>query len=312
MKWAGLRSSSSTKRVGRPRPAHILATHTVAYSARMAEGHVIVIGGAEDKVRERVILARFVNLAGGADARIAVISAASSLGPLAGQMYRQVFGELGVSSVTPIHTATRAQCAEPGAVRAVREATGIFMTGGNQLRLSSTIGGTPLAQAIVRRHREGAVVAGTSAGASAMSTHMVAFGASGATPKQRMVQMAAGLGVLPGVIVDQHFEQRNRLGRLLAIIAQNPSLLGIGVDEDTAGVVGPDRVLEVIGRRSVTIIDGADSETDAWEVKAHRPLMISNVRLHSLPSGYRFDLERRERVAAPMLRALDMDSIASG
>ncbi len=271
----------------------------------MTEGHVLVIGGAEDKVRERIILSRFVKLAGGPDARVAVISTASSLGPLAGEMYRRVFGELGVSHVDPIHTTTRAQCAEPAAVRAVREATGVFLTGGNQLRLSSTIGGTPLAQAVIRRHREGAVLAGTSAGASAMSTHMVAFGASGATPKQRMVQMAAGLGILPGVIIDQHFEQRNRIGRLLAIIAQNPSLIGIGVDEDTAAVVGPNRILEVIGRRSVTIIDGAQSETDAWEVKAHRPLMISNVVLHSLPSGYRFDLERRERLAAPMLRALD-------
>jgi len=277
----------------------------------MTEGHVIVIGGAEDKVRERVILSRFIKLAGGSDARIAVISTASSLGPLAGEMYRRVFGELGAAEVHPIHTTTRAQCSDPIAVRTVREATGIFLTGGNQLRLSSTIGGTPLAQAVARRHREGAVVAGTSAGASAMSTHMVAFGASGATPKQRMVQMAAGLGILPGVIVDQHFEQRNRLGRLLAIIAQNPSLLGIGVDEDTAGVVGPDRVLEVIGRRSVTIIDGAESDTDAWEVKAHRPIMISNVKLHSLPAGYRFDLDRRERLAAPILRALDVDSLAS-
>ena len=114
---------------------------------------------------------------------------------------------------------------------------------------------------------------------------MVAFGASGGTPKQRMVQMAAGLGILPGVIVDQHFQQRNRLGRLLAIIAQNPSLLGLGIDEDTAGVVGPDMVMEVIGRRSVTIVDGAGSETDAWEVRAHRPIMISNVVLHSLPGG---------------------------
>lgn len=277
----------------------------------MADGYVIVIGGAEDKVRERVILSRFVKLAGGHDARIAVISTASSLGPLAGEMYRRVFTELGAAEVHPIHTVNRAQCADPIAVRTVRESTGVFLTGGNQLRLSSTIGGTPLAQAISKRHREGAVVAGTSAGASAMSTHMVAFGASGATPKQRMVQMAAGLGILPGVIVDQHFEQRNRLGRLLAIIAQNPSLLGIGVDEDTAGVVGPDRVLEVIGRRSITIIDGANSETDAWEVKAHRPLMISNVILHSLPSGYRFDLDRRERLTAPMLRALDVDSLAS-
>ncbi len=277
----------------------------------MTEGHVIVIGGAEDKVREKVILSRFVKLAGGHDARIAVISSASSLGPLAGEMYRRVFGELGAAEVHPIHTVNRAQCSDPVAVRTVSEATGIFLTGGNQLRLSSTIGGTPLALAVAQRHREGAVVAGTSAGASAMSTHMVAFGASGATPKQRMVQMAAGLGILPGVIVDQHFEQRNRLGRLLAIIAQNPSLLGIGVDEDTAGVVGPDRVLEVIGRRSVTIIDGTQSETDAWEVKAYKPLMISNVILHSLPSGYRFDLDRRERLAAPILRALEVEPLAS-
>ncbi len=277
----------------------------------MSDGHVIIIGGAEDKVRERVILSRFLKLAGGPHAHIAVISTASSLGPLAGAMYRQVFSELGTSDVHPVHTTTRGQCADPTTVRIVREATGIFLTGGNQLRLSATIGGTPLAHAIVQRHREGAVVAGTSAGASAMSTHMVAFGASGATPKQRMVQMAAGLGILPGVIVDQHFEQRNRIGRLLAIIAQNPSLIGIGVDEDTAGVVGPDRVLEVVGRRSVMIIDGAESETDAWEVRAHRPLMISNVRLHSLPSGYRFDLERRERVTAPVLRALDSDSVAA-
>ena len=277
----------------------------------MAEGHVMIIGGAEDKVRERVILARFIKLAGGTDARIAVISSASSLGPLAGEMYKRVFGELGASDVSPIHATNRTQANDPDAARIVHDSTGIFMTGGNQLRLSSTIGGTALAQQIVRRHREGAVVAGTSAGASAMSTHMVAFGASGATPKQRMVQMAAGLGILPGVIVDQHFEARNRLGRLLAIIASNPSLLGIGVDEDTCGVVGPDRVMEVIGRRSVTILDGAESETDAWEVKAHKPVMISNVVLHSLPSGYRFDLERRERVAAPMLRALETDSIAS-
>jgi cyanophycinase len=277
----------------------------------MAEGHVIVIGGAEDKVRERVILTRFVALAGGPDARIAVISTASSLGPLAGEMYRRVFTELGAADVQPIHAMTRAQASDAGAARIVRQSTGVFMTGGNQLRLSSTIGGTSLAQAVVKQHREGAVVAGTSAGASAMSSHMVAFGASGATPKQRMVQMAAGLGLLPGVIVDQHFEQRNRLGRLLAIIAQNPSLLGLGIDEDTAGVVGPDMVMEVIGRRSVTIIDGSGSETDAWEVKAHRPLMISNVVLHSLPSGYRFDIERRMRVPAPMLRALDGGSIAS-
>ncbi len=270
----------------------------------MPEGTVIVIGGAEDKVRDRVILSRFVALAGGPGATIAVISTASSLGLEAGERYRQVFTELGATRVHPLHAMTRPQANDEAAVAAVAGATGIFMTGGNQLRLASTIGGTRLADAILDRFRQGAVVAGTSAGASAMSSHMIAFGASGATPKQRMAQIAAGLGVLPGVIIDQHFQQRNRLGRLLSLIAQNPSLLGLGVDEDTAGIVGPDHVLEVVGRGSVTIIDGAASETDAWEVGGHRPIMITNVVLHSLPAGYRFDLRRRHRVAAPALRAV--------
>ncbi|MFP5343479.1 MAG: cyanophycinase [Candidatus Limnocylindria bacterium] len=270
----------------------------------MSDGHVMIIGGAEDKVRDRVILSRFATLAGGAKATVAVISTASSMGLEAGDRYKQVLGELGVPTVTTIHAVTRAQANDEAAARAIHDATGVFMTGGNQLRLSSTIGGTRLADAVLDQFRQGAVVAGTSAGASAMSSHMIAFGASGATPKHRMAQIAAGLGVLPGVIVDQHFQQRNRLGRLLSLIAQNPSLLGLGVDEDTAGVVGPDHVMEVIGRGSITVVDGAGSETDAWEVHGHRPLMISGVVLHSLPAGYRFDLRRRERVVMPALHAL--------
>jgi cyanophycinase len=270
----------------------------------MSEGTVMVIGGAEDKVRDRVILNRFVSLAGGTDATIAVISTASSLGAEAGERYKQVFGDLGVHRVRPLHAITRPQANDETSALTIRDATGIFLTGGNQLRLSSTIGGTRLADAILERFRHGAVVAGTSAGASALSSHMIAFGASGATPKHRMAQISAGLGLLPGVIVDQHFQQRNRLGRLLSVIAQNPSLLGLGVDEDTAGVVGTDHILEVIGRGSITVVDGAGSETDAWEVKGHRPLMISGVVLHSLPSGYRFDLRRRHRIATPALHAL--------
>jgi cyanophycinase len=270
----------------------------------MSDGTVIIIGGAEDKIRDRIILSRFVALAGGENAVVVVISTASSLGHEAGERYRQIFTELGVGTVRPLHAMTRAQANDETFARAVRDATGVFLTGGNQLRLSSTIGGTRLADAILERFQHGAVIAGTSAGASAMSSHMIAFGASGATPKHRMAAIAAGLGVLPGVIVDQHFQQRNRLGRLLSLIAQNPSLLGIGVDEDTAGVVGPDQVLEVIGRGSITIVDGAAAETDAWEVRGHKPVMISGVVLHSLPSGYRFDLRRRHRVAAPNLKAL--------
>jgi cyanophycinase len=277
----------------------------------MTHGTVIVIGGAEDKVRDRLILGRFVALAGGRDAQIAVISTASSMGPEAGSRYQAVFTELGAAAVRPLHAVTRAQANDDHIARQVRDATGIFMTGGNQLRLSSMIGGTRLADAIMTRFQAGAVVAGTSAGASAVSSHMIAFGASGATPKHRMAQIAAGLGLLPGVIVDQHFQQRNRLGRLLSLIAQNPSLLGLGVDEDTAGVVGPDSVMEVIGRGSITVVDGAASETDAWEIRGHRPLMISGVVLHSLPAGYRFDLRRRTRVATPHLTTIQGEIASS-
>ena len=270
----------------------------------MSDGTVIIIGGAEDKIRDRIILNRFVALAGGEDAVVVVISTASSLGHEAGERYRQIFSELGVKTIRPLHAMTRAQANDETFARVVRDATGIYLTGGNQLRLSSTIGGTRLAEAVLERFQNGAVVAGTSAGASAMSSHMIAFGASGATPKHRMAAIAAGLGVLPGVIVDQHFQQRNRLGRLLSLIAQNPSLLGIGVDEDTAGIVGPDHILEVIGRGSITIVDGAAAETDAWEVRGHRPIMLSGVVLHSLPAGYRFDLRRRHRMTGPALIAL--------
>jgi cyanophycinase len=271
----------------------------------------MVIGGAEDKIRDRVILNRFCSLARGSDGAVVVISTASSLGHLAAERYREVFTGLGIAEVRPLHAMTRNQANDPGYVRQVHDATGIFLTGGNQLRLSSTIGGTLLAEAVLERFRNGAVVAGTSAGASAMSSHMIAFGATGGTPKHRMAALAAGLGVLPSVIVDQHFQQRNRYGRLLSVIAQNPQLLGLGVDEDTAGVVGPDGVMEVIGRGSVTIVDGASAETNAWDVHGHRPVMISGVILHALPAGYRFDLRRRQRLATPELRALDGGAIAS-
>ena len=259
----------------------------------------MIIGGAEDKLRQRQILSRFVSLAGGADARVAIVSTASSLGDEATELYVSLFRQLGIPDVRGLRPLTRDDANHPSAAEAIDDATGIFMTGGNQLRLSSVVGGTALGRAIVDRHRHGSIVAGTSAGASAISTHMVAFGTSGSTPKQRMTQMSAGLGLLPGVIIDQHFEQRNRIGRLLALVAQSPALLGMGIDEDTAALVSPAGVLEVIGKGSVTVIDPARLQTDAYEVKRHRPMMVSGVILHSLPSGYRFDLRRR-RLLAPL------------
>ncbi len=262
-------------------------------------GHLLAIGGAEEKLRQRQILSRFVNLAGGSDGRIAIVSTASSLGDEATDLYRQLFGQMGVPDIRGLRPLTREDADDPRLVAAIEDATGIFMTGGNQLRLASVVAGTRLGRAIVDGHRRGAIVAGTSAGASALASHMVAFGTSGSTPKQRMTQMSAGLGLIPGVIIDQHFEQRNRLGRLLALVAQSPSLLGIGIDEDTAALVSPRLVIEVLGKGSVTILDPAKIQTDAYEVKRHRPMMVSGVILHSIPAGYRFDIRRR-RLLAPL------------
>lgn len=253
----------------------------------------MVIGGAEDKMSHRVILSRFVELAGGERAHLAVLSTASSLGDAATEIYRRVFTSLGAQTVTGIRPEGRAEADDPKMTDILDDVTGVFMTGGNQLKLSAVVGGTRLGAAILAAHGRGLVVAGTSAGASAAASHMMAFGASGATPKHRMAQVSAGLGLLANVVVDQHFEQRTRLGRLLSVVAQSPALIGVGLDEDTAAIVYADDTLEVIGRGAVTIVDGSDIITDAYEAKGHSPMMVSNARLHSLPAGYRFDLLAR-------------------
>ena len=181
-------------------------------------------------------------------------------------------------------------------MKVVDEATGVFMTGGNQLKLSAVICGTPVGDAVVRAHERGAVVGGTSAGASIQSSHMVAFGGPGVTPKQRMTQVAAGLGLLGTTVIDQHFDQRNRYGRLLMIVSQSPQLLGIGVDEDTCATVTVEdghEILRVSGRGAVTVLDPANLVTNAYEAKRSSPLLASGIVLHVLPGGTAYDLTDR-------------------
>ncbi|MBW8750655.1 MAG: cyanophycinase [Propionibacteriales bacterium] len=265
-------------------------------------GELFVIGGAEDKLGRRTVLREFVESAGGEDARIAVIPTASSLGPEIIDVYRAVFTKLGAADVVGVRPETREQAADPAYVDRLDDVTGVFMTGGNQLKLSSVVAGTAFGSAIIAAHRRGVTVGGTSAGASIQSSHMVAFGAGGATPKQRMTQVAAGLGLFENCVIDQHFEQRNRYGRLLMIVAQNPQLLGLGVDEDTAAVVrrtADSTTLRVVGRGAVTILDPADLVTNAYEAKRSQPILASGVKLHVLPAGAAFDLERRLLLTLP-------------
>jgi cyanophycinase len=260
---------------------------------RAGSGAVMLIGGAEDKLKARLILSRFVKLAGGADADIVVVSTASMLGDVTTETYRTIFTELGATHVTGVRPEDRAEAESPDIAAALAKATGVFLTGGNQLRLTSIVAGTRLASGLHLAHDRGAVIAGTSAGASALAAYMLASGDSGATPRHGIVQLAAGLGLAPEMVVDQHFEQRTRLGRLLSAIAQSPSLIGIGLDEDTAAIISTDRQMDVIGRGAVTVVDGSNMQTDAYRLRGRRPVMISGVVLHSIPSGFVFDLRTR-------------------
>jgi cyanophycinase len=260
----------------------------------------MIIGGAEDKLRKRRILKEFVAASGGLDARVVVVPSASSLGPEIVDLYDALFRAEGVAEVETVRPESRSDAQDPELVARIDRATGIFMTGGNQLKLSSILCGTPVGDAIVAAHERGAVVGGTSAGASIQSSHMVAFGGSGSTPKQRMTQVAAGLGLLPSTVIDQHFGQRNRYGRLLMIVSQSPALLGLGVDEDTAAMVEREdvdgeshHVLRVLGRGAVTIFDPAHIVTNAHEASRAAPLLASGVVMHVLPERSRFDLTTR-------------------
>ena len=262
----------------------------------------MIIGGAEDKLRRRTILSEFVAAAGGDRARIAVIATASSLGPEVVEVYDALFRRLGAAEVVSVRPESREDAHDPDLVEEIGKATGVFMTGGNQLKLSAMILGTPFGDALVRAHREGTVIAGTSAGASIQSSHMVAFGGPGSTPKQRMTQVAAGLGLLQSAVIDQHFDQRNRYGRLLMIVSQSPSLLGIGIDEDTAAVVEEvdgREIMRVVGKGAVAIFDPARIVTNAYEAKRSSPLLASGVVLHVLPHGSRFDLTSRTLIPPP-------------
>ena len=257
-------------------------------------GPLVIIGGAEDKLRGKTILSHFVRLAGGVSSRIAVLSTASALGDEATDIYRELFERLGCRDIRGLRPVTREQANDPDVVATVEQATGVFMTGGNQARLASVVAGTDLGRAILAAHARGAVVGGTSAGASALSSHMVAFGASGDVPKQRMVQLSAGLGLLHDVIVDQHFSERGRLGRLLTAFAANPGLLGIGLDEDTAVLIDRDGTLEVLGSGMVTIVDGRDATSDYYEREVGAVLTVVNSHLSVLGPGRRFDLNARQ------------------
>lgn len=269
-------------------------------SAVSKRGYLVPIGGAEDKTDERHILGRFVALCGKGQGRIAVIPTASESKDT-GSRYERLFQDLGIGKVRSLPFESRADCEDADLLQYLENVNGVFLTGGNQLRLSTTLGGTSAADLLRRRQQcEGLHVAGTSAGAAFLSEHMIAYGDQGPTPRSDMVTLATGLGLSRRMIIDQHFRQRDRLGRLLSAISYNPRLIGLGVDEDTAAFIDPDRVFEVFGSGAVTVVDGSDVEhVSMGSVGADSPVSVIGLRIHVLVQGGTFDLESRQARPQP-------------
>lgn len=257
---------------------------------------LFIIGGAEDRVGKASLLRQFLKLAGGRRARLVLIPTASSFQDEVVAAYTEVFTRLGAPGLDVVNPASRAEAHDPALADLVDGATGIFMSGGSQLRLSQLLPGTPLGEALHRAHHRGAVVGGTSAGASIMSDFMISMGEEGVTPRQRASQVSAGLGLLRGVVVDQHFDQRSRYGRLMSVIAPSPHLLGIGIDEDTAIVVTDHREFTVRGTGAVFVVDCTTAVSDAADARAGAPMLVSGATVHALPAGATFDLAERRLI----------------
>jgi cyanophycinase len=259
-------------------------------------GQLVIIGGAEDKDGECKILREFVRCAGGLQARIVVMTAATDRPGAVGDDYIRVFERLGVKDIQIVDTFSREDASASSALEAIKQATGVFFTGGDQARITSSLKDTETDATLHKRYQEGIVVGGTSAGAAMMPETMIVEGISETNPRVEIVEMDCGMGFLPGVVIDQHFAQRGRLGRLLSAVAQQPHLLGLGIDENT-GIVVSDGKLEVVGEGAVTVIDlGTVTHNNLDKLLKDENLALCDVKLHILPEGYRFNLESRRPI----------------
>jgi len=219
-----------------------------------------------------------------------------------GARYEQLFRALGAARVTVMDFDTRRDCREAGRLKRIEEASGIFFTGGNQLRLTTLLGGTPVARLIRLRNANGVSIGGTSAGASILCEHMIAGGDEGSSIVAGSVRLAPGLGLTNRFIIDQHFRERDRLGRLLTAVAYNPFAVGLGLDEDTAVFIGPDEVVEVEGSGSVTLLDPSEvSFSSIGVVEDGQPACMLGLRLHMLVAGATFNLKTRVAAASGLM-----------
>ncbi len=250
-------------------------------------GHLLVIGGAEDKYNERRILKKFLELAGGDKAEVLIVPVASDFPEFAADVYTQAFRNLGVANPRVLRATSRQDIVQADVEKLCDGVTGVFMTGGDQMRLVSLLGGTKLAERLRNMVRDtNVVMAGTSAGAAAMSTSMIVRGEPSSHPHKNAVKLSPGLGFLKNIIIDQHFSERGRISRLITAVSYNPYNLGIGIDENTAIILDGKGILEVFGQGSTTIVDGSQiTFNEIAEVADNESFSICGVQFHVLRDG---------------------------
>jgi cyanophycinase len=264
-------------------------------------GHLLVIGGAEDKYNERRILKKFLELAGGDKAEILIVPVASDYPEFAADVYTQAFRNLGIANPRVLRATSRQDVVNADVEKLCEGITGIIMTGGDQMRLVSLLGGTKLAEKIRKLVRETDVVlAGTSAGAAAMSTSMIVRGEPTSHPHKNAVRLSPGLGFLKNIIIDQHFSERGRISRLITAVSFNPYNLGIGIDENTAIILDGKGKLEVYGQGSTTIVDGSQiTFNEIAEVADNEAFSICGVQFHVLREGLVYNYIDRNPIQPP-------------
>jgi cyanophycinase len=256
-------------------------------------GELIVIGGGEDKRRERRILKAVSRRAQEGGGPLVVITAATQEPERLAEDYVQVFEDLGVADVAVVDIRSREEAHDAAVAARVRRASVVFFTGGSQLRIASQLGGSAVCEALREAHAAGATVAGTSAGAAVLPDTMLTGGSGDESARADDLDMAPGLRLLHDVVVDTHFAQRGRIGRLLAAVVQNPRNRGVGIDEDTAIVVGADQSFRVLGSGAVYVVDGGDLTYSSLEHRTRGVLSAFGVRLHVLSDGEGFDWPAR-------------------
>lgn len=261
-------------------------------NGRRRIGRLLVIGGAEDPDEKHLrILPHLAKMAGGAKARILVCSSPSESPREKVRTYGRLFEKIGVAEVIAAPITERAEANAPGILEGLERATAVFFTGGDQLRLTALMAGSQFCERIRERlYGDGLVVAGTSAGAAAMSGVMIIGGPSDGTVRRADVALAPGLGYWRDTVVDTHFNQRGRPSRLFTIFAHNPQVLGIGIDENTAIEVEPGASLRVLGEGAVMVLGGRVSHTNAPSVDDDETLALTDAVVHILPDGYGYDL----------------------